>query len=187
MDESEETPKAGSELERNVVSFSTVINRLPLNILNQRFAGRLALMELERIKKATLSIGGALSVTDGEEVAALDALEAKPKEETVKLMGTRMKVQWALFHRSAVAAFNHLLVREAAEEGSVGKLFLIAASGAPLLEGAGLSLIKKHFALLETGAGEVKGFHDELAAVVSLLHERIGAAESEEGGGEPVP
>lgn len=155
------SPPLDEGLKRNVISFSTILARMPANVMDRPFAGELAAMEVVRIIRAVHALDARLALVDHRQGGLLEEVAAAGASLT--LNGQHHELAWALFHRSGLAAFDHLLC------GVQGEILMITAHGTPLMEENGVRLLRRHRQAMldhQEGAGE---FLKELEGVADMI------------------
>ncbi|MBF0284155.1 MAG: hypothetical protein HQL51_06820 [Magnetococcales bacterium] len=158
-------PSLSRETQGNIIGFSSLINRLPGNVVGRPLPGALAAMEVARIARAARAGGATLAWCDGQTLHPVREISAPLGEPALTLNDAVLTLRWAQFHRSSLAAFDHVLLRE--EE--TGRFSLLAAVGGPLLEPEGLRLLQRHFQRMNDGESTPGDWTEELEGLAALM------------------
>ncbi|MBF0610731.1 MAG: hypothetical protein G8345_04725 [Magnetococcales bacterium] len=164
---SEEKTPIDETFKRNVISFSTMLARLPANVVERPFRGELAVMEVMRLIKSIHSLQAKVVVIRPQGSEVLDQLEASPNGTGLVINGQLITVEWVIFHRSGLIAFDHILCCGEMAGGKV--VVLLAADLSPLMDSNALRLLGRHATLMSQSAEAAQEYFKELEGVATMI------------------
>lgn len=167
------------EERRNLVIFSSLVSRVPGNLLGRPFPGVLGAMETARLTQGAQREGGAVILLDAQGERPLSAITAEAG--CLRLDDTEVTVRWALIHRANLKAFDHVLVAVGEGSGKGDDFRVICGAGSPLADVAGRRLFARHFQRHGGDLDALGELYKELNGIVMLLQqgnplERLGQA-----------